>query len=429
MKKIIKILLWFKLRLFVRASMETMRILMPFLIIGAFSIVIASSFLSPTGFGAAILHISKEIGGFRPIQRLLFQITDWTIGLLALFASFKNAEVTVRLQHRDTRFVGITALIAYILIVCLPMQMSPFNLPIDESGLSSISGPLSIQGLLLGLAVGYLVGQLFSLYDRHKKQVKNVEYQALLPVFVCLFLATLVGVFLTWLSSVGVFEWIDTSIRSYSSQRDGLLLTILGSIITGILNWIGLSGPFDYSSSTQSSVLASQNAIYALQHHSIWKVPYPFSQLALYHSYATYGGVGATLALMIAIVIMTRNKKDLLTVRWGLFPALFNDNSILMLGLPIFFNVVYLIPFILVPVINMLVAATLMWLHIIPPVPFPVPNGTPGPLIAFIGTNGNFRAFGAGILILIIDVLVYLPFVKFNNYINDVYRLTSGKEA
>jgi len=428
MKKIIKVLLWFRLRLFIRASMETMRILMPFLIVGTFSLVIATSFLSPTGFGAAILHISQEISGFRPLQELLIQLTAWTTGLLALFASFENAEVTVRLKQKDTKFVGITGLITYVLIVCLPIQMSPFNLPIDPSGLSSSSGPLSIQGLLLGLSVGYLVGQLFLFYDRHKKPTRNTEYQALWPVFSCLFIATLVGVLLTWLGSVGVFEWIDTSIRSYSSQRDGLLLTILGSIMTGILNWIGLSGPFDYSGSTQSSILASQNAIYALQHHSIWKIPYPFSQLALYHSYATYGGGGATLALMIAIVIMTRNKKDLLTVRWGLFPALFNDNSILMLGLPIFFNVVYLIPFIFVPVINMLVAAFLMWFHIIPPVPFPVPNGTPGPLIAFIGTNGNFRAFGAGILILIIDVLAYLPFVKFNNYVNDIYRLTSGKE-
>jgi len=337
MKKIIKVLLWFRLRLFVRASMETMRILMPFLIVGSFAIVIATSFLTPTGFGAAILHISKEIGGLRPLQRLLIQLTAWTTGLLALFAAYKNAELTVKLQQRDPKFVGITSLITYILIVCLPIQMSPFNIPIDQSGLSAIGGPLSIQGLLLGLAVGYLVGQLFLFDNRHKKPVRNVEYQALLPVVACLFIATLVGVFLMWLGSIGVFEWIDTSIRSYSSQRDGLLLTVLGSVITGILNWIGLSGPFDYSGSTQSSVLASQNAIYALQHHSIWKIPYPFSQLSLYHSYATYGGVGATLALMIAIVIMTRNKKDLLTIRWGLFPALFNDNSILMLGLPIFF--------------------------------------------------------------------------------------------
>ncbi len=428
MRKFADRLVWFRRRLFFRASRETMTILIPFLIIGTFSIVIANSFLTPSGFGASILHIGDFVDNFKVINRVLNLITSWTTGLLALFASFKNAEVTARLKHNETRFVGLAGMITYIILVCLPTGVLPLKMPIDSSPLAAIRGPLSIQGLLLGLIVGYLVAQIFSYYEEHGKVGGNVEYKFLWPISISFLMAIIFGGFLLWLNNIGVFSALSTGIRSYSSQKDGLMLTIVGSIMTGILNWIGLSGPFDYSDATQSSVLASQNAIYALQHNSIWKVPYPFSQLALYHSYATYGGVGATLALMIAIVIMTRNKKDLLTVRWGLFPALFNSNSILMLGLPIFFNVVYLVPFVLVPVINMLVAAALITMHIIPPVPFPVPNGTPGPLIAFVGTSGNFSALIAGVLILAMDVFIYLPFVKFNNHVNNIYRLTHGKE-
>jgi len=427
MKKFAEQLVWFRKRLFFRASRETMTILIPFLIVGVFSIVISITFLTPNGFGASILHISRMVDKLKVVQRVLILITSWTTGLLALFAAFKNAEVTARLKHNDTKFVGITGMITYILLVCLPSGILPIKAPIDESGLGAVTGSLSIQGLLLGLLVGYWVAQIFSVYEKHAKSTSNIEYRYLWPIATSFLLATIFGIILLWLSYIGVFNWFVTGLRSYSSQRDGLVLTIIGSVMTGFLNWIGLSGPFDYSNSTQSSVLASQNAIYALQHHSIWKIPYPFSQLSLYHSYATYGGVGATLALMIAIVIMTRNKKDLLTIRWGLFPALFNNNAILMLGLPIFFNVVYLVPFLLVPVINMLVAAILMTLHLVPPVPFPVPVGTPGPLIAFIGTSGDFRALIAGVLILALDVVIYLPFVKFNNYVNNIYRWQEGK--
>jgi PTS system cellobiose-specific IIC component len=57
-------------------------------------------------------------------------------------------------------------------------------------------------------------------------------------------------------------------------------------------------------------------------------------------------------------------------------------------------------------------AAIAIALHWIPPVVYPVPIGTPGPLIAFIGTNGNVVALGLGLINLALSVAIYLPFMR-----------------
>ena len=58
------------------------------------------------------------------------------------------------------------------------------------------------------------------------------------------------------------------------------------------------------------------------------------------------------------------------------------------------------------------VAALAIGWHWIPPVVYPVPVGTPGPLIAFIGTNGNVVALLLGIIDLALSVAIYLPFMR-----------------
>lgn len=428
MDSIVNKLVWLRKRILIRASADTMAAILPFLVIGVFAEVISSSFLSTRGFAADILHINAWVKEVPWVQGIFMQISGLTTGLLALFAAYKNAEFTAYLKNKESRFAGLTAMIAYLLLICLPSENIPFTFSMDKSGIAADNGLFGIQGLLFGLLVGYVVGLIFARFEKGSEisvvLANGKSFQVLLPIFLSLLLVTVIGMILYLLTELGVFDWIVTSIRNYSSQRNGLLLTLLGSLITGLLNWIGLSGPFDYSTNTPDSILASQNALYALQHHSIWKIPYPFSELSLYHSYATFGGVGATLALIVAIVIVSKNSRDLTTVKWSLFPALFNNNSILLLGLPIFFNVLYLVPFLLVPIVNMLIVSLLMVLHITPPVPFPVPIGTPGPLIGLIGTGGNIAALLTGILIFIIDIFLYIPFVKLNDRVNLAYLKT-----
>lgn len=84
----------------------------------------------------------------------------------------------------------------------------------------------------------------------------------------------------------------------------------------------------------------------------------------------------------------------------------------MMLGIPILYNPIYFIPFVLAPLVNMGIAAIFMIMNLVPAAVYPVPLGTPGPLIAFIGTGGNWGALLLGTGLIILDIFIYLPFVK-----------------
>jgi Phosphotransferase system cellobiose-specific component IIC len=101
--------------------------------------------------------------------------------------------------------------------------------------------------------------------------------------------------------------------------------------------------------------------------------------------------------------------------KWSLFPALFNSHYSMMLGIPVLFNPIFLVPFLIAPLVNMLLAALFLTIRWIPAAAYPVPNGTPGPLIAFIGTNGNWLTLIFGAILIWIDVMIYKPFVKLSD--------------
>ena len=80
--------------------------------------------------------------------------------------------------------------------------------------------------------------------------------------------------------------------------------------------------------------------------------------------------------------------------------------------MPIVLNPIYIIPFIITPIVNILIGYTATVVtKIIPPLAYGVPWTTPGPLIPFLGTGGNFLALLVGILCLGVSVLIYAPFV------------------
>ena len=81
-------------------------------------------------------------------------------------------------------------------------------------------------------------------------------------------------------------------------------------------------------------------------------------------------------------------------------------------------NPIMLVPFLITPLINMAIAWTAIRLHLMPPSVYTVPATTPGPLIAFLGTNGNLVALLVAVLCLVISVFIYVPFVRLAETIN-----------
>src|SRR5699024_4351751 len=113
-------------------------------------------------------------------------------------------------------------------------------------------------------------------------------------------------------------------------------------------------------------------------------VPHPVTWGIMNDVFANMGGSGMTLGLIIAIFLVSR-RKDYRTIAKMVFvPGLFNINEPLMFGLPIVLNPIMAIPFVLTPVVNILVGylvtIVLKWM---PTPAISMSWTTPGPLMPF----------------------------------------------
>ena len=142
--------------------------------------------------------------------------------------------------------------------------------------------------------------------------------------------------------------------------------------------------------------------------------PYP-NTWALYDGFSNYGGSGMTLGLLIAIFIFSRQADQKDIAKLSLAPGLFNINESVIFGLPIVLNPMFLVPFILVPTVNVLIGYTAIKLGLMPAIAYSVPWTTPGPLIPFLGSGGNFMGLVFGFVALAVSVIIYAPFVIASN--------------
>lgn len=136
-------------------------------------------------------------------------------------------------------------------------------------------------------------------------------------------------------------------------------------------------------------------------------------------SIADIGGAGATLALVIAILLVSKNKNTRKVASYGIIPSIFNINEIILFGIPIVFNVMLLIPFLLVPIVNLLIGYVATVLDIMPVVIQQI-NWTTPPIFSGYIMTGSINGALVQAALIVIDVLIYIPFVKWMDRNSDV---------
>lgn len=138
-------------------------------------------------------------------------------------------------------------------------------------------------------------------------------------------------------------------------------------------------------------------------------------------NFAVLGGSGATLCLVLALLFVSRQRSSRRLAYSAAPLAFFNMNEILVFGLPVVLNPVLAIPFILTPVLSMLVTYGAVICGWVPVVQQAVNWTTPIFFSGYLATGS-----WAGVLVQLVTVIlgsaVYIPFVILSE------RIQEGKE-
>lgn len=135
-------------------------------------------------------------------------------------------------------------------------------------------------------------------------------------------------------------------------------------------------------------------------------------------SFAQMGGTGATISLVIAILIFTKFRPYREIAKLGLAPSIFEINEPIIFGLPIVFNIPMMIPFVFLPVIQTLIAYFATSVGLVSKTVVLVPWITPPIISGWLSTAGDWRAPVLQVILIAIGVVVYLPFLKISERVS-----------
>ncbi len=131
----------------------------------------------------------------------------------------------------------------------------------------------------------------------------------------------------------------------------------------------------------------------------------------LIDNFVLMGGCGATICLLAALLLFSRRSNTRQLTKMSVLPMVFNINEIMVFGLPIIYNLNFLIPFICTPIVCFLVTYGSMKLGLVPPVTAEVQWTTPVFFSGYMAT-GSVAGSVLQLVNFALGIAIYAPFVR-----------------
>ena len=403
---------------FLIAVRDGITLAMPLIIIGSLLMVIA------TGF--AIPPLEKWLGDMG-IAAYLWKGSDSSFGLIGLVASFGIAHSLTKQYQVDGVPAGIVSLSTFILV-------TPFVS--GEAGNGMPTTYMAAQGLFVAIILGLINGWVYQWFINHNIQIKMPE--SVPPAISKSFSAILPGAALLvgWLIVYGVLDAFGLpNLHMLAKTVLGTPLGLLGNNIVGViilvlccssLWFVGLHGGNIVNKIDEPIWLANLG-----ENAEAFRAGEPLKHIfttPFMDNFVYIGGAGATIGLVLALAWLARRKhasKQAKTLApLTVVPGLFNINEPTMFGLPVVLNILLLIPFVLAPIVNLVVAYAAMATGLVP-LTYTAPGWTTPPIISGFLATGSIRASVLQIVLIVLDILIYLPFIA---SVEKRFRAEEGKQ-
>ncbi|MFC6177732.1 PTS sugar transporter subunit IIC [Companilactobacillus huachuanensis] len=380
-------------------------------------ILINNLIFSKQGFIAQILFLPKFFPHLEEAQKLLTSVTNGTMNIMSIFIAYLVARNLAKYFHADDMLVGMTGIAVFMIL---------YSPSIMKGGVTYLPTTyMGAQGLFVAIICGGLVGEFLPKLTRIKKlQIKMPDmvppavarsFNGLIPIVIVIMLASVLNYFIQMVSPQGINDVIYNTIQTPLTHIGvNIYGVIIIAIVQNLLWLVGIHGP-NTLNALRSIIFTEadlSNQTFINAHGTVWGVPHRVTWGVLNDVFANMGGSGMTLGLIIAIFLVSRRKDYRTIAKMALVPGLFNINEPLMFGLPIVLNPIMAVPFVLTPVVNILIGYMVTVVFNWMPTPaIGMSWTTPGPLMPFLGTGGNLIGLIMGVVCLAVSVMMYFPFV------------------
>ncbi|MDP9740481.1 UNVERIFIED_ORG: PTS system cellobiose-specific IIC component [Bacillus sp. B2I3] len=371
---------------------------LPFIIFGSLFLIIA---FPPVAADTALGEWSaKHIAEILIPYRL-------TMFIMTLYITFGIGYSLSQSYKLDPLSGGLLSLAAFLFTIGVEMM--------DDVGFVLPMTNLGGHGLFVGMLVSIFAVEILRFCKTKNITIKMPDsvptsvarsFEALIPVSIVLLVMTLITV----VFAVDLHSLVDKAVAPLISAGDTLpgvlipvfLITFFWSFgIHGVSVVGAVARPvWEVYLGNNSAAVAAGKAIPHI-------APETFFQWFIW-----IGGSGATLGLVIAMLLTAKSSYSKAMGKATIVPSIFNINEPVIFGMPIVLNPVLIIPFIITPLIGATLAYIATSIGLVNPTYVMVPWTLPAPIGAYLSTGGDWRAIVLVVVNLTISVLIYLPFFK-----------------
>ena len=377
---------------------------MPVILFSSIFILIA---YVPNAWG---FHWSKDIETF------LMTPYSYSMGILAFFVAGTTAKGLTDSMNRDlpaTNQINYISTMLATMVGFLLMAAEPAK---DGGFLTAFMGT---KGLLTAFIAAFITVNVYKVCVKNNVTIRmpdevppNISqvFKDLIPFTLSVVLLYALELVVKASLHVTVAESIGTLLAPLFSAADGYLgiTFIFGAY--AFFWFVGIHGPSIVEPAIAAITYANAEVNLKLIQQGMHadKILTSGTQMFI----VTLGGTGATLVVPFMFMWLTKSKRNRAIGRASVVPTFFGVNEPILFGAPIVLNPIFFVPFLFAPIANVWIfkffvdtlgmnsfTSNLSWT-------------IPGPLGIVLGTNFQVLSFILAALLVVVDVVIYYPFVK-----------------
>ena len=377
---------------------------MPVILFSSIFILIA---YVPNAWG---FHWSKDI------ETLLMTPYSYSMGILAFFVGGTTAKALTDSMNRDlpaTNQINFISTMLASMVGFLLMAAEPAK---DGGFLTAFMGT---KGLLTAFIAAFVTVNVYKVCVKNNVTIRmpdevppNISqvFKDLIPFTVSVVLLYGLELIVKGGLGVTVAESIGTLLAPLFSAADGYVgITIIFGAFA-FFWFIGIHGPSivepAIAAITYANAEVNLNLIQQGMHAD--KILTSGTQMFI----VTMGGTGATLVVPFMFMWLTKSKRNRAIGRASVVPTFFGVNEPILFGAPLVLNPIFFVPFIFAPIANVWIFKFFVDTLGMNSFTSNLPWTTPGPLGIVLGTNFQVLSFILAALLVVVDVIIYYPFVK-----------------
>lgn len=349
------------------------------------------------------------------VSTWLWKVYNYSMGIVGLLVSATTAKCLAESMNRrlpEGKVINTTS-------VMLASICGFFMLAVSDVKLGISTTYLGTKGLLASFIAAFITVKMYKFCVEKDvtihmpKEVPGTISQMFRDVFPFSFsvlVCVIIDLIVRNLFGYTFAEAIITLLQPLFTAADGYLGICIIWGAMAMFWFVGVHGPSIVEPAIAAIIYANVDANLVL-----FKAGHQAANVltvGLGNFVGTMGGTGATLVVPFLFLLFARSKQLKAVGKTTFIPVCFAVNEPLLFATPIVLNPYFFVPFLLAPMVNVSLFKFFVDVLKMNSFIYVLPWATPAPIGLILGTGISFLAVLLAVLLIVVDGIIYLPFVK-----------------